>query len=180
MCPQLKRFLAVSTFVASATLLAWGADSMPGLKLKDPSGQSQNLKQYKGKPIVLNFWATWCGPCNEEIPLFAQEERTYRARGIVFIGVSMNESGEVDKVREFVNKFKVEFPVWMGSVDDLERFKLGPGIPATAFINSDGQIVGRVLGEIHKDDLEHRLEWLLGNKQGDPPSELENTLNFKH
>jgi thiol-disulfide isomerase/thioredoxin len=177
---NLRRIYCLGATLVAAGLFAFGADSMRGLKVKDLDGQSQNLKQYRGKPMVLNFWATWCGPCQQEMPLFAEEEQAYRSRGVVFVGVSMNQPGDLENVRDFVRKMNVKYPIWMGSADDLDRFKLGPGIPATAFINSDGEIVGRVLGEIHKPDLEHRIEWLLGNRQGDEPLALENNLNIKH
>ncbi len=169
-----------TTLILGVSLLAWGSDSIPGLKLKNLDGLSQSLKQYKGKPLVVNFWATWCGPCQEEMPLFVAEEQAYRGRGVIFIGVSMDDGQSLDKVRAFVNKLNVTYPILMGSADDLDRFKLGPGIPATAFVNPDGEIVGRVLGEIHKPDLEQRLEWLLGKRQGEAPIELENNLNIKH
>ena len=172
--------LAVTTLALGACLLALGSDSAPSLKIKDLDGQSQNLKQYRGKLVVLNFWATWRGPCQEEMPMFVQQEEAYRSRGVIFVGVSLDEPKDLEKVRAFVAKVKAPYPIWMGSVDDLERFKLGPGVPATAFIDADGEIVGRVLGEIHQPDLEHRVEWLLGNHQGDPPVPLENNLNVKH
>lgn len=173
------RAIFVATLAVGVCLPASGSDSAPNLKLKDLDGQSQNLKQYRGKLIVLNFWATWCGPCQEEMPMIVQEEQGYRNRGVVFIGTSLDAAKDIDKVRAFVTQHHAQYPIWVGTVDDLERFKLGPGVPATAFINADGEIVGRVLGEIQKPDLEHRVEWLLGNHPGDPPVPLENNLNKK-
>jgi thiol-disulfide isomerase/thioredoxin len=175
-----RRAIFLTILALGACLVAWSSDSAPGLKIKDLDGQSQNLKQYRGKIIVLNFWATWCGPCQEEMPMIVQEEQAYRSRGVVFIGVSLDEPKNIDKVRTFVAQHKAQYPIWVGTVDDLERFKLGPGVPATGFINADGEVVGRVLGEIQKPDLEHRVEWLLGNRQGDPPAPLENNLSVKH
>jgi thiol-disulfide isomerase/thioredoxin len=165
--------------VLALGLPAHSADPAPKLKLKNLDGESQNLRQYLGKIVVLNFWATWCGPCQEEMPMLVAEEPVYRERGIVFVGVALNDGKDLDKVRDFVAKQKAEYPIWMGTVDDLERFKLGPGIPATAFIDPDGNIVGRVLGEIRKPDLEHRIDWLLGDRQGEPPVPIENNLNIK-
>ena len=174
-----KHVLLLAVLVLAILLPAHGADSAPKLKLKDLDGQSQNLRQYLGKIVVLNFWATWCGPCQEEMPMLVGEEQVYRQRGIVFVGVALNDGKDLDKVRAFAAKQKAEYPIWLGAIDDLERFKLGPGIPATAFIDPDGNIVGRVLGEIRKPDLDHRLDWLLGDRQGEPPAPLENNLNVK-
>jgi len=75
-----------------AGILAAGAsDPAPRLKLKDLDGATQSLSQYRGKIVVLNFWATWCGPCQEEMPMIVQEEQVYRSRSVVFIGVSLDE-----------------------------------------------------------------------------------------
>ncbi|MGH9344824.1 MAG: TlpA family protein disulfide reductase [Terriglobia bacterium] len=150
--------------VTSSSILA--GDPLPKLKLKDLNGHRQNLNEYRGKIIVLNVWATWCEPCQAEMPMLVQEEARYRDRGLVVIGVSLDKPGDEDKVRAFAAKYKAGFPIWLGgSADDLDRWKLGPAVPATAFIDRDGEIVGRVMGEMRRPSLEHRLEWLLGNKQ---------------
>lgn len=175
-----SRIAFMAALVLGVSLVAQASDPAPRLKLKDLNGQNQNLNQYRGKIVVLNFWATWCGPCQEEMPMIVQEEQTYRNRGVVFIGVSLDDAKDLEKIRAFVSKQKAPYPIWVGAVDDLERFKLGPAVPATAFIDANGEIVGRVLGEIHKPDLEHRVEWLLGNRQGDPPVAVENNLDVKH
>jgi thiol-disulfide isomerase/thioredoxin len=141
------------------------------------NGQRQNLGKYRGKIVVLNFWATWCKPCQEEMPMLVQEESSYRNRGVVVIGVSLDKPGDESKVRAFVAKYQVGFPIWLdGSADDLDRWKLGPGVPATAFIDPNGKIAGRVMGEMRKPSLEHRLEWLLGNRLGRAPEPIENNL----
>jgi thiol-disulfide isomerase/thioredoxin len=174
---SLLRILLVSALAAGAPLASAAVDRAPKLKVKDLDGQKQELSQYDGKIVVLNFWATWCGPCQEEMPMMVAEEQKYRSRGIVFIGVSMDKREDLAKIRAFAAKVGAAYPIWIGTVDDLERFKLGPGIPATAFIDADGNIQGRVLGEIHKPDLEHRINWLLGDHEGAPPVPLENNLN---
>ena len=173
---SLRRTLPVAVLVVTAALASAGADRAPKLKLRDLNGRKQQLSEYVGRIVVLNFWATWCGPCQEEMPMMVAEEEKYRGRGVVFIGVSMDKRADINKIRAFVARVKAEYPIWIGTVDDLERFRLGPGIPATAFIDAKGRIQGRVLGEIHKPDLEHRLAWLLGDHDGKPPAPLENNL----
>jgi peroxiredoxin len=173
------RLLLAALLVAAPSLL-WAGDSLPKLKLKDLSGEKMNLGQYRGKIIVLNFWATWCEPCQEETPMLVDEEARYRERGVVVVGISLDNPGDEEKVRAFAAKYHVGFPILLGgTADDLDRWKMGPAVPATAFIDKDGTIVGRVMGEIRKPSLVHRLEWLLGNHQGDPPTALENNLNLK-
>jgi thiol-disulfide isomerase/thioredoxin len=164
--------------LTSSTILA--GSSLPKLRLEDLNGHRQNLSEYRGKTIVLNFWATWCKPCQEEMPMLVQEETRYKDRGVVVIGVSLDKASDESKVRAFVAKDQVGFPIWLdGSADDLDRWKLGPAVPATAFIDPNGKIVGRVMGEMRRPSLEHRLEWLLGNHQGKAPEPIENNLNPK-
>ena len=86
----------------------------------------------------------------------------------------------MEKIRAFAARHQAQYSILVGTVDDHERFKLGPGVPAAAFIDADGEIVGRVLGEIQKPDLENRVEWLLGNRHSDRPAAIENNLNVKH
>jgi thiol-disulfide isomerase/thioredoxin len=140
----------------------------------------QRLSQYQGKIVILNFWATWCENCKTELPMLVEEQKRYRERGVVVIGASLDDATTVKKVRPYARKEKLNFPVWVGATaDHLEKFGLGQAIPATAFFDRDGNLVGRVLGVLRRDDLEHRIEWLLGNTQGTPPAPLLNDLNPK-
>jgi thiol-disulfide isomerase/thioredoxin len=164
--------------MAAFSCVVLSAASLPKLKVKNLDGQKENLKQFDGRIIVLNFWATWCGPCKDEMPMLVKEEARYRERGVQVVGVSVDKPGDEDKVRAFIKKYGVTFPVWVGgSADDLDRWKMGPAVPATAFIDQSGEIVGRVEGEMRQLKLEHRLDWMLGDHQGSPPPDLENNLN---
>ena len=138
------------------------------------------LSQYRGKVVILNFWATWCGNVKRELPMLVEEQERYRDRGVVVIGASLDDATTVKRVRPFAKKEKIDFPIWIGAtVDHLEKLGLGQAIPATAFFDRDGNLVGRVLGVLRKDDLEHRIEWLLGNKVGSEPEPLQNNLDAK-
>jgi cytochrome c biogenesis protein CcmG/thiol:disulfide interchange protein DsbE len=168
------RFAAVLCLAASCLP---AQDQAPSLSLRDAAGNPASLDQYAGKAIVLNFWATWCGPCAEEMPWLAEVEKTYGDRGVAVIAVSLDDAKSQAKIPRFMQKKKINFPVWLGgTTDDLDRFGLGESLPATAFIDRDGRIVGRVLGMLRKRDLKHRVEWLLGKQQGDPPQPLVNNL----
>ncbi len=161
---------------ASVAMCAPGSES--DLALWDTNLKPQKLSQYRGKIVILNFWATWCVPCKEELPMLAEEQGRYRDRGVVVIGASLDDATTVKKVRPFAKQEKIEFPVWVGAtVDHLEKLGLGQAIPATAFFDRQGNLVGRVMGELRQPDLEHRIEWLLGNKQGTAPQPLVNNLN---
>ena len=170
-------FLAAFVIFPCAALLA---ASLPKLKVKDLDGRKESLKQFEGKIIILNFWATWCGPCKAEMPMLEKEAAAYRSRGVQVVGVSLDKPGDQDKVRAFIRKYGITFPVWVGgTADDLDRWNMGPAVPATAFINSSGKIVGRIEGEMRQARLEHRLNWMLGDHTGAPPQAVENNLNVK-
>ena len=143
------------------------------LALRDSSGQSHSLEDYRGKIVVLNFWATWCIPCREEMPLLVSVHDRYAARGVVVIGASADGESTQAQIAPFLAKLKITFPVWIGAnTAHMEKLGLGTGLPATAFIDRDGRIVGRILGVLGKKDLQHRIEYLLGDRRGPPPAPL--------
>ncbi len=169
------RAIAAVMFFSASGLNA--QDAAPALSIRDAQSNPASLEAYRGKIVVLNFWATWCGPCADEMPWLAAIQKDYGDRGVVVLGVSLDDSTTQAKVPRFIKKKKINFPVWLGgTTDDLKRFGLGEALPATAFINRGGQIEGRVLGMLRRGDLTHRVEWLLGNQQGDPPQPLVNNL----
>jgi thiol-disulfide isomerase/thioredoxin len=178
---KLSGLMMIAAALMLSTAGAVAGSSLPKLKLKDLNGQKENLQadQDQAKIIVLNFWATWCGPCNEEMPMLVQEQAKYKGRGVQVIGVSLDKSSDEGKVRDFIAKYHINFPIWVGGTgDDVGRWKLGPAVPATAFIQ-DGKVVGRVWGEMRQPSFEHRIEWLLGNHEGTPPKAVENNLDVK-
>lgn len=134
-------------------------------------GEKAQLRDLRGKPVVLNFWATWCGPCQDEMPLLAQAAKEYGPRGVVFVGVSLDEKKSRATIPAFLAQHGITFPVWLGgTAGDLARLKLGEAVPATAFIDAEGRIIARVSGEIRASELHERLEWLVGNRTGPAPA----------
>jgi len=143
------------------------------LTLKNAGGQRVRLRDYRGKVVVLNFWATWCGPCRTELPMLVEAEKDYRNRGVVFIAASLDDEKTREHVPAFVATHRIEFPVWMGaSGDDLARLEMGEAVPATAFVDQEGRIVSRVLGQLRKGEVNERLDWLIGDRSGPPPQAL--------
>ncbi len=115
---------------------------------------------------MLNFWATWCIPCREEMPMLVDLQRRYESRGVQVIGASADEEGTQKAIPSFARKHRINFPIWIGATTaNMQRLGLGEALPATAIIDRDGQIVGRILGPLDKEDLENRIEWLLGDRQ---------------
>lgn len=165
--------------LASASLLAQSvAKPAPEIALADLNGQKHALADFRGKIVVLNFWATWCIPCEEEMPLLKEVQKKHGER-VTVIAVSLDEENNRANVENFVKRHKLNFPVWMGGTTaDLGRFGLGEALPGTAFIDEEGRIVGRVLGMLKKKQLRHRVAWMLGERKGKPPEALINNLGF--
>lgn len=142
----------------------------PDLTLKDAHGQKVRLTDLRGKPVVLNFWATWCGPCNAEMPMLVELEKQYSGRGVMFIGASLDDKKTRGKIPAFVAEHGITFPIWYGATaDDLEQLKLGVAVPATLFVDAEGQVVGRILGQARVEEVKERLEWLTGGKSTPAP-----------
>ncbi len=117
----------------------------PPFSLEDLDGKKIDLKHFKGQVIFLNFWATWCGPCKEEMPSMEALYQKFKERGFVFLAISVDYE-EKKKVKDYINKHRYTFPVLIDPkcvTLDLYRVK---GIPTTILIDKKGRMVGRVIG----------------------------------
>jgi thiol-disulfide isomerase/thioredoxin len=161
-------------------LLCWiglapmaNAKRAPNLDFKDRSGKTRHVADLRGSIVVLNFWATWCGPCQEELPLLSRLNAEFSPRGIRFIAASADEEKKRGAVDKFVAAHDVQMEVWLGAdLDMLQRAGLGNELPATLVLDEQGEIVARVLGEAREDDIRRPIEWLLGGKNGPAPPAL--------
>jgi thiol-disulfide isomerase/thioredoxin len=161
--------LAVTTGVTSGI----ASERVAELTLGNLTGHRVSLRDYAGRIVVLNFWATWCGPCTDEMPRLVSAEKEYRSRGIVFIAASLDNRKSRRKVPEFVTTYQIGFPVWIGATgEDLAKLGMGDAVPSTAFIDRDGRIVARVEGSIRPEELRERIEWLLGDRTVPGPQPL--------
>lgn len=132
------------------------------LALKDLTGADQTLAGYRGRVVVLNFWATWCEPCMKEMPDLAAIQNDYAALGVQVIGAAGDTAADSAKVMKFIREHKVNFPVWVGATtDDMQRFGLGTVLPATVVIDKNGKIVWREIGIIKPDVLRKELDKML-------------------
>ena len=141
------------------------------LSAKTLDGEKANLKDLRGSLVVLNFWATWCLPCREEMPLLvkaAQERST--ARDLRFIAVSVDDAKTQEKIADAAKQYGISFPVWKGANgDDVFRLSKGEAVPATIFIDRDGTVQAVVSGQIRAAELNERLDWLTGERKGSKP-----------
>lgn len=132
------------------------------LKLKDLFGTEQSLSQYKGRIIVLNFWATFCEPCRAEMPDLAAIQNEYAALGLQVIGASTDDVADRAKILQFIKEAKVNFPVWMGaSGADMSRFGLGEALPGTVVIDKNGKIVKVISGVVNAAELRKQIDSML-------------------
>jgi thiol-disulfide isomerase/thioredoxin len=173
-CAGKVTLLSLLAATGAVSTVALCADSRPvDLPFKDLSGKKVRLRDYRGKHVVLNFWATWCGPCRDELPAFVEMEHKYANAGVLFVAASLDDSRTRPKIPDFIGRFNIRFPVLTGaSMMDLADLRLGQGLPATAFLDKQGRILARVLGQISRDELEQRLDWLTGDRTGPPPAPL--------
>jgi peroxiredoxin len=135
------------------------ADAKPAkldLTFKDVHGKTFTLSDYKGKVVLLDFWATWCPPCRKEIPGFIELYNSYQSRGLVVIGVSMDDSKS--DIKRFARRYKMNYPILIGAGrDDLEP-AFGPLPLPTAFvIGRDGTICAKHDGLTPKEQFEQEI-----------------------
>lgn len=132
------------------------------LVLTDLFGVQQKLSSLRGRIVILNFWATWCGPCRKEMPDLAAIQNQYAAFGVQVIGATADTMAESRAVRQFIKDVPVNFPVWLGATkEQMAEFGLGPALPGTLIIGRDGKIVHTFPGVITQEALKKHLDKLV-------------------
>jgi peroxiredoxin len=129
--------------------------------LKDIDGRSVRLSDYKGKVILLNFWATWCGPCKMEIPELVEAYAHYRHRGLVILGVLSEDDPPEEDLRAFMNDFGVNYPVLRENVEFSDSFGQLWALPTSFIIDRHGTICTKHMGVVSKEMLEREIKGLL-------------------
>lgn len=143
------------------------------LVLKDLSGVEQRLSGYRGRIVVVNFWATYCVPCRKEMPDLAAIQNQYAALGVQVIGAAADDAGALGKVKQFIKETKLNFPVWLGaSAGDMLRFGLGSALPGTVVIGRDGKVVVSIRGVIKPAELRKQLDTLLAQAEAQVKDEV--------
>jgi len=136
------------------------ADKLPEFTLPDLNGRNVSLRSFEGKQIVvLNLWATWCGPCRHEIPDFNAVYEIYKDRGVEFLGLSV-DSDAAEVVPPFLKELPIAYPVLLGSQELSFRYGVR-GLPTTFIIDKSGRVQRRFVGMINREALERELQKLL-------------------
>ena len=167
---RFPRFLAVLSVCVclAAPVLAKRAPD-PGFKTLD--GQTRKLSALRGQIVVVNFWATWCGPCQEELPRLAQIAASYEGKPVKFVTISIDEPKDRKKIPGVLERLKVPADSWVGGdTDMLADFGLGNIVPGTAVLDEQGEVIARIMGEAREADVRTAVDWLLGGRTGPAPA----------
>ncbi|HYI97292.1 MAG TPA: TlpA disulfide reductase family protein [Bryobacteraceae bacterium] len=147
-------------------------NAAPEFALKDADGKTVTLAEYKGKVVLLNFWATWCGPCKIEIPWFADFEQKYKDRGFAVLGVAMDEEGW-EVIKPYLAQSKVNYRVILGNDTVAGLYGGVESLPTTFVLDRNGKIASTHVGLVSKSDYENEIMQLLeGAKSSDARSAI--------
>ncbi len=132
----------------------------PEFELKDSMGRTVKLADYKGKIVLLNFWATWCGPCKIEIPWFVEFEQKYKDRGFAVLGVAMDEEGW-ELVKPYVEKHQINYRMVIGNDVVAQKYGGVDSLPTSFVIDKEGRIAATHIGLVSKRDYQKDIDELL-------------------
>jgi thiol-disulfide isomerase/thioredoxin len=136
------------------------ATTAPDFELKDVEGKVFHLSDAKGTVRLVDFWATWCAPCREEIPMFKDLHATYGAKGFTLVGIAMDDEG-VDKVKPYVDELKLPYLTLIGNEDVAKAFGGIVGFPSKFLVDRDGRIVDSWVGAVPRAVLEKKIQSIL-------------------
>ena len=134
--------------------------STPDLRLRDINGRALRLSDYRGKVVLLNFWATWCPPCRKEVPDLIKLQRDYRKQGLRVIGVTYPPQ-RLSEVRRFARRMGVNYPVALGKKQTMLGFTSSDNLPMTIVIGRDGMIREVIEGILLPEEFETKIKPLL-------------------
>ena len=158
----MTRATITGTILVAIFSIVLGQDIKPApkLELNDVEGRALRLGDYKGKIVLLNFWATWCAPCRAEMPDLVKWQREYKSKGLQVIGVTYPPT-ELTEAREFIKSIEVNYPVALGEERTKALFDKGETLPITVVIDKKGMIREIIQGIIFPEEFEQKVKPLL-------------------
>jgi peroxiredoxin len=157
---KVKKQISFALVLMMLALSQAFAQKAPNFKLKNQDGKTVELTKLRGKVVVVNFWATWCGPCRKEIPGMMDVYKQYKDKGLEIVGVSLDQDGW-EVVRPYVEQSKMNYPVVVGDGDLAQAYGGIDAIPATFFVDKKGNISKKHVGYMSKSDFETAVKSLL-------------------
>ena len=133
------------------------SDAVPDLRMPDLAGREKSLRDFLGRPLIINFWATWCAPCRREIPLLQQLRQAYHGDGLEIVGIAVDSRADV---ANYVRGRAVDYPLLIGEDRGLaaaEQFGMQAVLPFSVFADAQGRIVAVKIGELHRDEAGYIL-----------------------
>jgi thiol-disulfide isomerase/thioredoxin len=147
----------------------------PDFTLQTLDGKNMSLSELRGKAVLLNFWATWCGPCKIETPWLVELQKEYGSQGLQVIGVAMDDSGKED-IEKFAKDMGVNYPVLLGKEAVGDAYGGVPALPETFFIGRNGKIVDRIIGLKGRGEIEDSIKKALNTEPAEPPASTANAI----
>lgn len=152
--------ILVLVVTALFTTSALAQRQAPNVVFKTADGKTYDLSKLTGKVVIVNFWATWCGPCRKEIPDFIEFYKNYKDKGVEILGVSLDRDGW-EKVKPFLKQTPINYPIVLGNGEIAGKFSRFNAIPTTFIIDKSGNIVDEHTGVMTRSQLEAKIKPLL-------------------
>jgi len=147
------RFRSSHRTSAATSSLSVSGQMAPDFALESLDGKTVRLSDFRGKAVLLNFWATWCQPCKIEMPWFEQLQKQYAPDGLQVIGVAMDDASKED-IAKFVKNLGVDYPILLGKENVGDAYGGVQFLPATFYVGRDGRVVDKVFGLKGRDEIE--------------------------
>lgn len=147
----------------------------PDFTLETLDGKNLRLSDLRGKAVLLNFWATWCGPCKIETPWLVELQKQYGSQGLQVVGIAMDDSGK-DDIEKFAKDMGVNYPVLLGKEAVGDAYGGVPALPESFFIGRDGKIVDRIIGLRGRGEIEGAIKKALDTHAAAAPTSTASVL----
>ena len=134
----------------------------PDFTLTSLDGRKVKLSDFRGKAVLLNFWATWCEPCKIEMPWFIELQKQYGPQGLQVVGIAMDDSG-VKEIGDFAKKMNVNYPIVIGKESVGDQYGGIPYLPSTFYIDRDGKVIDRIFGLVSRSEIESDVQKALAS-----------------
>ena len=157
---MVKSIVFVILLLICPAIAAGQSSEAPALSLKNLRGRTVRISDYRGKVVLLNFWATWCPPCRAEMPALVRWQRQYSRQGLQVIGITYPPT-ELTAVRRFIRSIGVNYPILLGAEETKAMFDPGETLPFTVVIDREGRIRDKIEGIILPEEFEQKVKPLL-------------------